>query len=271
MHSVSFTFIKFPKQLLDYSGITDFEKILLSFIISLTQQRGYCFASNNTFAEKLNKHPNSISRSINRLKELGFIEVVFEPLRRIYFNTEILDSLPLMVVNHFENEDNQESEDDLTQMNEGINLNDYHIKSNIYTDVKEKDIKGNSSFFIKGKRLDEIRIRHILYDVDIFREHGFPFAALKKLFFDNYKHYSQKSLFEYITVKIEAHFKKEEFKINTSFDIYNLIKKIIEEYILIENPFTVVCDSRRFDILIETNLNSLSHRLHDILNNIMYD
>lgn len=55
--------------------LSDFEKILYSEITSLLNSRRICFASNRYFAELYDKHPKTISRSINKLEKLGYIKV----------------------------------------------------------------------------------------------------------------------------------------------------------------------------------------------------
>ena len=54
--------------------ISDFEKILFSDILALTNTKGFCFATNNYFAKAFNKSKDTISRSINNLKKAGFID-----------------------------------------------------------------------------------------------------------------------------------------------------------------------------------------------------
>lgn len=57
---------------------------------------GYCFATNQTLGEKLNKHKDTICKEINKLKKLGFITVIeinkkgnYCDERRIYTNENV--------------------------------------------------------------------------------------------------------------------------------------------------------------------------------------
>lgn len=53
--------------------ITDFERVLFSEIGALTNQKGYCTASNRYLADIFRKEPQHISRSISKLAEVGFL------------------------------------------------------------------------------------------------------------------------------------------------------------------------------------------------------
>ena len=51
------------------------EKLLFAEITSLTHTTGWCWASNNYFANLFNVTPQAISKWVNKLKKLGYIEV----------------------------------------------------------------------------------------------------------------------------------------------------------------------------------------------------
>ena len=55
--------------------LSDKEKLLYSEITALSNKNGYCFASNKYFAELYDVTPIWISKCINHLKELGFIDI----------------------------------------------------------------------------------------------------------------------------------------------------------------------------------------------------
>lgn len=50
---------------------------LLLYISSLTAEKGYCFASNQYFAEKFNTNEVNISRKIKKLEEKGYITIEY--------------------------------------------------------------------------------------------------------------------------------------------------------------------------------------------------
>lgn len=74
-------------------NLSDFEKILYSEISALTNALGYCFASNNYFAELYKKDISTISRAIKKLEDNDFIKTEVKKeegnKRYIYLNTPI--------------------------------------------------------------------------------------------------------------------------------------------------------------------------------------
>ena len=61
-----------------YSNLKPNAKLLYGEITALSNKTGYCFASNNYFAELYNVNKNTISRWISDLKRLGFITIEIE-------------------------------------------------------------------------------------------------------------------------------------------------------------------------------------------------
>lgn len=72
--------------------ITQFQKILYCEISALTNQHGYCFASNAYFAELYNCQSETISRGISALQKAGFIQVDIDKSggnqRKIYLSEQ---------------------------------------------------------------------------------------------------------------------------------------------------------------------------------------
>ena len=61
-----------------YSDLKPNAKLLYGEITALSNKHGYCFASNNYFANLYNVNKNTISSWITDLKNKGFIEVTIE-------------------------------------------------------------------------------------------------------------------------------------------------------------------------------------------------
>ena len=61
-----------------YSSLKPNAKLLYGEITALSNKTGYCFASNNYFAELYNVSKNTVSRWIGDLKKLGFITIQIE-------------------------------------------------------------------------------------------------------------------------------------------------------------------------------------------------
>lgn len=64
-----------PSEILINNKLSDKEKIILSMIIYLSKDKGYCFATNNYFSDILNVTVVSISRIINSLKKKNYIKI----------------------------------------------------------------------------------------------------------------------------------------------------------------------------------------------------
>ena len=63
-----------PAEVLLDKKMSDKEKIILSMIMYLSKDKGYCFATNNYFSDILNITVVSISRIINSLKKKNYIK-----------------------------------------------------------------------------------------------------------------------------------------------------------------------------------------------------
>ena len=61
-----------------YSNLKPNAKLLYGEITALSGKTGYCFASNNYFAELYSVSKNTVSRWIGDLKRLGFINIQIE-------------------------------------------------------------------------------------------------------------------------------------------------------------------------------------------------
>ena len=64
-----------PSEILVNDKLSDKEKIILSMIIYLSKDKGYCFATNNYFSDILNVTVVSVSRIINSLKKKNYIKI----------------------------------------------------------------------------------------------------------------------------------------------------------------------------------------------------
>ncbi|MEP1779333.1 MAG: helix-turn-helix domain-containing protein [Reichenbachiella sp.] len=87
-----FNFIQIPLPVLYHKELKDFDKILFGQILSLTKDKGYCFASNSKLAQVLSKSESTITKSVGRLTRSGFIKPKYQKsnYRRIYVIEESL-------------------------------------------------------------------------------------------------------------------------------------------------------------------------------------
>ena len=64
-----------PSRILYNKELKANEKLLYAMITSLTCKEGFCFATNNYFAEELGVHPKTVSSWISDLRDKNFIKV----------------------------------------------------------------------------------------------------------------------------------------------------------------------------------------------------
>jgi hypothetical protein len=64
-----------PSKILYNRELKTNEKLLYVMITSLACKEGYCFATNNYFAEELGVHPKTVSSWISDLRDKNFIKV----------------------------------------------------------------------------------------------------------------------------------------------------------------------------------------------------
>lgn len=64
-----------PSKILYDKELKANEKLLYAMITSLACKEGYCFATNNYFAEELGVHPKTVSSWISDLRDKNFVKV----------------------------------------------------------------------------------------------------------------------------------------------------------------------------------------------------
>ena len=74
------TFIKLviPTSILGDNNLTPLERLLLIHILSLCNKKGYCWATNEYFKKQYNVSKQTISKSINRLSKLNYIDLQYD-------------------------------------------------------------------------------------------------------------------------------------------------------------------------------------------------
>lgn len=75
MKKIELKGIWIPKEILFNNKLNDKEKILLSVVLALSTELGYCFASNRYLSQVLNITINRASKIISSLKDKGFIDI----------------------------------------------------------------------------------------------------------------------------------------------------------------------------------------------------
>ena len=95
---------------------------ILLLISSLSAKEGYCYASNDYLAQKLNMCKENVSRQISKLKKLGYLSVEEERFGAVITNRKLYPISPSYSVG-FAKENTQIS----SANNENINANDKNI------------------------------------------------------------------------------------------------------------------------------------------------
>ena len=84
-------FIAVPRIVLKDNEYSSTDKLVLGFINSLSNNKGYCYAKNSKLATELNVGTKTISNSLSKLKKNKIIIIEHsEYQRRIYLNPEIV-------------------------------------------------------------------------------------------------------------------------------------------------------------------------------------
>lgn len=90
--------------------LNEVDKLIFARIYGLTQEEGYCWASNSFLGNEIGKTSNYISKIISKLKLCGYIDVEIDintlnsKRRKIYVNDNVLDII---------NQNNNVNEDDM--------------------------------------------------------------------------------------------------------------------------------------------------------------
>ena len=93
MEEIEESYSIIPAKVLYNKGLKANEKLLYSMILSLSFQKGYCYATNNYFTEKLDANPKTVSDWISDLRDKNFIKCEYVKgenkqiiQRKIYIN-----------------------------------------------------------------------------------------------------------------------------------------------------------------------------------------
>lgn len=81
-------FIAVPRIVLNDKDLSSTDKLLLGLVVSLTLNKGYCFASNKYLSNVLNVSTRTISTCLSELKTQEYIIVKNDNKRKIYLNKE---------------------------------------------------------------------------------------------------------------------------------------------------------------------------------------
>ena len=144
---INFINVILPISILGDSNLTPLERLLLISILSLCKQKGYCWATNEYFAELFNVRKQTISKSISSLSKNNYIELKFDnseknSSKRII---KISNTLTKIILGIKENMN--------TIVNKNHNqYNKYNKKKNIINEIYTRDEEGNE--YWNGKKIE---------------------------------------------------------------------------------------------------------------------
>ena len=124
-----------PVEILLNENLSDKEKIILSMVMYLSKDKGYCFATNNYFSDILNVTVVSTSRIINSLKKKNYIKINmnYKSNSKEIENRQIIP-LKEVMNRYYQNCEytiNKNDKKDYQNYKIPINSNDKDIKKNI--------------------------------------------------------------------------------------------------------------------------------------------
>lgn len=131
-------------------NLSDKQKLLIAVISNLSNEKGYCFASNQYLADVLGCDKLTISRHLSALEKEGYLNrvIVLDENGSVKYRTltviESFNYQPLMtkpITPHDETGN--------THIDENVNYNNKHIKN------KDKNIYNSGSIFLSSDNLTE--------------------------------------------------------------------------------------------------------------------
>ena len=87
-------YIIIPEYVVRDNNLSSTDKLVYGIVLRLTRSNGYCWAGNQYIADILKNHPRTVSTSIRKLRELGYIQAgknkndKFKTFRKISFDKE---------------------------------------------------------------------------------------------------------------------------------------------------------------------------------------
>lgn len=169
-------------------GLTDKAKLLYGEITCLCNKEGYCFATNNYFANLYNCTSRAIQFTISKLQEKGYIRVILENnyQRKIYL-TDALGYEKIFIPPH-ENNFTGGYEKNFTNNNIKYNIDDLFIliinNSNkipkeFYSNLKRLEFIYPKKIIDTMEESNLVKIKEIIYTLFLIYNSNFKNITLK--------------------------------------------------------------------------------------------
>lgn len=168
--------------------LTDKAKLLYGEITCLCNIKGYCFATNNYFANLYNCTPRAIQFTISKLQEKGYIKIIVENnyQRKIYL-TDALGYEKIFTLPH-ENNFTGGYEKNFTNNNIKYNIDDLFIfiinNSNkipkeFYSNLKRLEFTYPKKIIDTMEESNLVKIKEIIYTLFLIYNSNFKNIILK--------------------------------------------------------------------------------------------
>ena len=162
--------------------LTDKAKLLYSEITCLCNKEGYCFATNNYFANLYNCTPRAIQFTISKLQEKGYIKIIIENnyQRKIYL-TDALGYEKIFTPHH-ENNFIVGYEKNFTNNNIKYNIDDLfiliinnsnEIPKEFYSNLKRLEFIYPSKIIDTMAQTNLIKLKEIIYTLFLIYNSSF--------------------------------------------------------------------------------------------------
>ena len=141
-----------PSKILYNKELKANEKLLYAMITSLACKEGYCFATNNYFAEELGVHPKTISSWISDLREKNYlkIDIVRNENKQIIQRKIYINDVPYPLNNGYQYQ--SKNGQAINQKMEGNNIK-YNNKYNNKVQKKYISSYENQKNMVEKKKL----------------------------------------------------------------------------------------------------------------------
>lgn len=168
--------------------LTDKAKLLYSEITCLCNKEGYCFATNNYFANLYNCTPRAIQFTISKLQEKGYIKIIIENnyQRKIYL-TDALGYEKIFTPPH-ENNFIGGSEKNFTHNNIKYNIDDLFIliinnsnkiSNEFYSNLKMLEFIYPKKIINTMEQANLIKLKEIIYTLFLIYNSNFKSIMCK--------------------------------------------------------------------------------------------
>lgn len=121
-----------PGEILNNKELSLQEKFILSVILSLSKEQGYCFASNEYIAKIMNVSTNRLSKLLSLIRKKKYIDI------KLYYKSENKKVVKRQIIPRYEN---IKIDWQICQHNIGENDNIYGYNGQANVGENDKDIK----------------------------------------------------------------------------------------------------------------------------------